>query len=42
MSTYFVLQGSNFIVEAAKAKKLIDIILEVKCPVVLEFHEVRD
>ena len=34
------LKESNYIDEPEKGKRLIDIILEAKCPVVMEFHQV--
>ncbi len=35
------LKDADFIVDANKSRKLIDMIIKVKCPVVMEFHLVR-
>ena len=35
------LKEANFIVDANKSRRLIDMIIKVKCPVVMEFHLVR-
>ena len=37
-STRTKLKEADYIVDAEKARKLIDIIIQVKCPVVMEFH----